>query len=244
LTELAGLSASDLVRLYRKGRASPVEATRACLDRIARYDAAVGAFCLVDAVGALAAARASEARWAKGEPIGLVDGVPTTIKDILLWQGHPTRRGSRTTEGAPPDEEDAPCVARLKEHGAVFLGKTTTPEFGWKAVTDNPLGHVARNPWNTTLTAGGSSGGAAVAAALGMGALHLGTDGGGSIRVPAAFTGIAGLKPTFGRVPAWPMSPFGTVAHIGPMARTALDLALMLDRDRRARCARLARAAL
>lgn len=228
MTELASLSASDLVRLYRKRKASPVEATRACLDRIARHDAAAGAFCLVDAEGALAAAGASEARWAKGEPAGLLDGVPATIKDILLWRGHPTRRGSRTTEGAAPDADDAPCVARLKEHGAVVLGKTTTPEFGWKAVTDNPLGHVARNPWNTTLTAGGSSGGAAVAAALGMGALHLGTDGGGSIRVPAAFTGIAGLKPTFGRVPAWPMSPFGTVAHIGPMARTALDLALML----------------
>jgi aspartyl-tRNA(Asn)/glutamyl-tRNA(Gln) amidotransferase subunit A len=108
------------------------------------------------------------------------------------------------------------------------LGSTTTPEFGWKAVTDNPLGHVARNPWDTGRTPGGSSGGAAVAAALGMGALHIGTDGGGSIRIPSSFCGIVGLKPTFGRVPAWPLSPFGTVAHLGPMTRTVEDAALML----------------
>ena len=143
-------------------------------------------------------------------------------------RGFPTRRGSRTTAGAAPDAEDAPATARLREAGAVLLGKTTTPELGWKAVTDNPLGEVARNPWDTSRTAGGSSGGAAVAAALGMGALHLGTDGGGSIRIPAAFCGIVGLKPTFGRVPAWPLSPFGTVAHLGPMTRTVEDAALML----------------
>jgi aspartyl-tRNA(Asn)/glutamyl-tRNA(Gln) amidotransferase subunit A len=227
-TDLADLSASELLSLYRKRAVSPVEATRACLERVDQLDADMGAFCLVDAEGALVAAAESEARWQKGAPIGLVDGVPTTIKDLFLSKGWPTRRGSRTTDDAPPDEVDAPCVARLREHGAVFLGKTTTPEFGWKAITDNPRGEVARNPWNRTRTAGGSSGGAAVAAGLGMGALHIGSDGGGSIRVPSSFCGIFGLKPTFGRVPAWPLSPFGTVSHVGPMTRTVADAALML----------------
>ncbi|MDH3282360.1 MAG: amidase, partial [Gammaproteobacteria bacterium] len=140
----------------------------------------------------------------------------------------PTRRGSRAVDPEQAWEDDAPATARLKEHGAVILGKTTTPEFGWKGVTDSRLTGITRNPWNTTMTPGGSSGGAAAACALGMGALHIGTDGGGSIRIPAGFTGIFGLKPSFGRVPAWPLSPFGTVAHVGPMTRTVADAALML----------------
>jgi len=119
-------------------------------------------------------------------------------------------------------------TARLREHGAVLIGKTTTPEFGWKGVTDSPLTGVTRNPWNTDATPGGSSGGAAAACALGLGALHIGTDGGGSIRIPAGFTGVFGHKPCFGRVPAWPLSPFGTVSHVGPMTRTVTDAALML----------------
>jgi aspartyl-tRNA(Asn)/glutamyl-tRNA(Gln) amidotransferase subunit A len=227
-TEPGLLAAADLLRLYRRRGLSPVEVARDCLARIERWSGAFGAFRLADPDGALRAARASEARWRRGEPAGLLDGVPATVKDIVLVRGFPTRRGSLTTEGAAPDEADAPATARLREAGAVLLGKTTTPEFGWKAVTDNPLGEVARNPWDRSRTAGGSSGGAAVAAALGMGALHLGTDGGGSIRVPASFCGVVGLKPTFGRVPAWPLSPFGTVAHLGPMARTVGDAALML----------------
>ena len=111
----------------------------------------------------------------------------------------------------------------------MLIGKTTTPEFGWKAVTDSALTGITRNPWDLARTPGGSSGGAAAACALGMGALHLGTDGGGSIRIPSSFTGIFGLKPSFGRVPAWPLSPFGTVAHLGPMTRTVSDAALMLN---------------
>src|SRR4051794_30276158 len=221
-------SACDLLELYRRRELSPVEVAEDCLARIGRWNAAVGAFCVVDHEGAVAAAQASEARWARGEPCGPLDGVPATIKDIVLMRGFPTRRGSRATADAAPDAEDAPATARLREAGAVLLCKTTTPELGWEAVTDDPLGEVARNPWDTGRTAGGSSGGAAVAAALGMGALHLGTDGGGSIRIPAAFCGIVGLKPTFGRMPAWPLSPFGTVAHLGPMTRTVEDAALML----------------
>jgi aspartyl-tRNA(Asn)/glutamyl-tRNA(Gln) amidotransferase subunit A len=227
-TDPATLSATALLRLYRRKELSPVEATRACLDRIARWNDRLHAFCLVDGEAALAAARESEARWLRGAPAGLLDGVPATIKDLILTRGWIARRGSHTTESHPPAAADAPATARLREAGAVLLGSTTTPEFGWKGVTDNPLGHVARNPWDIARTPGGSSGGAAVAAALGMGAVHVGTDGGGSIRIPASFCGIVGLKPTFGRVPAWPLSPFGTVAHLGPMTRTVEDAALML----------------
>ena len=120
-------------------------------------------------------------------------------------------------------------MARLREAGAVLVGKTTTPEFGWKGVTDSPLTGITRNPWNPKKTPGGSSGGSAAAVAAGMGPLTVGTDGGGSIRIPCGFTGLFGLKPSFGRVPAWPLSPFGTVAHLGPMTRTVSDAALMLN---------------
>ncbi len=227
-TDLALASATDLVRLYRTGEASPVEAVQAAIERYGRFEGAVNAFVLFDAEAALQAARESEARWRKEEPAGLVDGVPTTIKDLVAVQGYPTRRGSLTTSGAP-EAEDAPSAARLREHGAVILGKTTTPEFGWKPMTDSGLSGVTRNPWNPSRTPGGSSGGAAAACALGIGALHIGTDGGGSIRIPGAFTGIFGIKQTFGLVPAYPMSPMGTVAHVGPMTRTVADSALMLD---------------
>lgn len=165
----------------------------------------------------------------KGEPAGLVDGIPVSIKDTILTKGWPTLRGSHAVDPLGPWDIDGPCTERLREQGAVILGKTTTPEFGWKGVTDNPLGDVARNPWDLSKTAGGSSGGAAVAAALGMGVLHIGTDGGGSIRIPAGFTGVFGLKPTYGRVPAYPASSMGDLAHIGPITRCVRDAALMLS---------------
>ncbi|MCG8543822.1 MAG: amidase [Alphaproteobacteria bacterium] len=225
--ELVTLSATALIERYRDRSVSPVEVTEAVLARIALLDGAVNAFVLVDKARAHADACAAEARWAKGEPAGLVDGVPVTIKDLVLVEGWPMRSGSLTSSPAPV-ATDAPATARLREHGAVFLGKTTTPEFGWKGVTDSPLTGVTRNPWNTSLTPGGSSGGAAVAAALGMGALHLGGDAGGSIRIPGAFTGIFGLKPSFGRVPRYPPGAHGTLSHAGPMTRTVADAALML----------------
>ncbi len=226
--DVADLSASELVALYRAGRLSPVEAVGAALDRIAALDGAVNAFRMVDQAGAMAAAGAAEARWMKGAPCGLLDGVPTTIKDLVLTRGWPTLRGSRAIDPDQPWDEDAPVTARLRRAGAIFIGKTTTPEFGWKGVTDCALTGVTRNPWDTAKTPGGSSGGAAAAAAAGMGALHVGTDGGGSIRIPAGFTGVFGLKPSFGRVPAYPSSPFGTLSHIGPITRTVADAALML----------------
>jgi aspartyl-tRNA(Asn)/glutamyl-tRNA(Gln) amidotransferase subunit A len=223
------LTAAELLRLYRAKKLSPVEATRAVLARIEKLNPVLNAFCLVAADEALAAAHDSERRWMKGAPQGLLDGVPVSIKDLVLTRGWPTLRGSKTIDPKGPWKDDAPCVARLREHGAVLLGKTTTPEFGWKGVTDSPLTGITRNPWDPRMTPGGSSGGAAAALAAGMGPLAIGTDGGGSIRIPCAFTGLFGLKPSFGRVPAWPLSPMGTVAHVGPMTRSVLDAALMMN---------------
>lgn len=228
-TDPADLSATELLAAYRAKRLSPVEATRAVLARVEALNPVLNCFCFLDPESALASARESEARWMKGEPRGLVDGVPTSIKDLLYTKGWPTLRGSKTIDPKGPWNDDAPVVARLREHGAVLFGKTTTPEFGWKGVTDNPLTGITRNPWNPAKTPGGSSGGSAAALAAGMGPLTVGTDGGGSIRMPCAFTGLFGLKPTFGRVPAWPLSPFGTVAHVGPMSRTVADSALLMN---------------
>ncbi len=227
-TDLCALSAAELVELFRKHAVSPVEVANAVLKRIEELNPALNAFDLV-AADSTESARQSESRWLRGEPKGLLDGVPVSIKDILLTKGWPTLRGSKTVDPKGPWNDDAPAVARLREHGAVLLGKTTTPEFGWKGVTDSPLTGITRNPWDPAKTPGGSSGGAAAAVAAGMGPLAVGTDGGGSIRIPCSFTGLFGIKPSFGRVPAWPLSPFGTVAHVGPITRTVPDAALMLD---------------
>ena len=226
--DLCTLSATELVERYRKKELSPVEVAKATLARIEKLNPVLNAFNLISSE-ILESAKASEARWQRGEPKGLLDGVPASVKDLLLTKGWPTLRGSKTVDAKGPWNDDAPTVARLREHGAVLLGKTTTPEFGWKGVTDSPLTGITRNPWNPAKTPGGSSGGAAAALASGMGPLALGTDGGGSIRIPCSFTGLFGLKPSFGRVPAWPLSPFGTVAHVGPMTRSVADAALMLN---------------
>jgi aspartyl-tRNA(Asn)/glutamyl-tRNA(Gln) amidotransferase subunit A len=227
--ELAFLSATHLVEGFRKKTLSPVDVTQAIVRRLERLEPKLNAFVLRDPEGALKAARASEARWQQGKPLGLLDGVPVTIKDLFLTRGWPTLRGSTLTKRDQPWDEDAPPVARLRESGAVFLGKTTMPEYGWKALGDSPLSGITRNPWNLEHTPGGSSSGAAAAVAAGLGPLAIGTDGGGSIRIPCCFAGIPGLKPSFGRVPAYPPSPFGMLAHTGPMARTVQDCALFLN---------------
>src|SRR5438477_7142891 len=227
--DIAFMPATRLLALYRSRQLSPVEVIEHTLRRLEIYESAINAFVLYGPGTGLAMARASEARWQKGEPQGLLDGVPVALKDTLLTRGWPRLLGSRTIEPNQAWNEDAPVPGRLRANGAVFFGKTTTPEFGWKGVTDSPLTGVTRNPWDLSKTPGGSSGGSAAGLALGYAPLALGTDGGGSIRIPAGFTGTFGHKPSFGRVPAWPLSPFGTVAHVGPMTRTVEDAALMLN---------------
>ena len=227
--ELADCSATRLLQLYRSKQASPVEATRAVLGRIERLNPVVNAYCHLAPEQALDSARASEGRWQRGAPCGELDGVPVSIKDLILAKGWPTLRGSRTVDPNQPWDVDAPATARLREAGAVLLGKTTTPEFGCKGETNSPLTGITRNPWNPAKTSGGSSGGTAAAVAAGMGPLSLGTDGAGSVRIPAAFCGNFGLKPSFGRVPAYPLSPFGSVAHLGPHSLSVADAALMMN---------------
>ena len=221
---VAGLRAD-----YASGEMSPVEATRACLERIEELDSTVNAFVGIDAEGALALARESEGRWREGAPLGPADGIPTVIKDTMSLRGWPTRKGSRQTDPDAVATEDAPAAARLRESGAVILGKTTTPEFGWKGVGDSPLTGITRNPWDPERTTGGSSAGSAAAIATGMAVLATGTDGGGSVRMPAAFTGIFGLKPTFSLIPVYPPSTGGTLSHVGPMTRTVADAAAMME---------------
>jgi len=220
--------AAAVVRAYRARELSPCEVVDAALARIAACDPRLNAFVLIDEAAARRQARASERRWLAGAPCGPLDGVPVTIKDMNDTHGWPTRAGSRLTP-ATPATRDASPVARLREAGAVFLGKTTTPEFGWAGVTESPLTGSTRNPWDPTRTAGGSSGGAAVAAALDLGLLHLGGDGGGSIRIPAAFCGVFGIKPSFARVPRYPQHSPLRLTQAGPLARSVADCALMLE---------------
>jgi aspartyl-tRNA(Asn)/glutamyl-tRNA(Gln) amidotransferase subunit A len=226
-TDPALMTAEQLLALYARRALSPVEALRAVTERVARYNPWVNAFAAMNP-RALREAGESEARWAAGRPMGLLDGVPCTVKDLLNLAGFPTRRGSRTT-AATPATEDAPAVLGLKAEGAVILGKTTTTEFGWKSPGDCPLHGVTRNPWNPNRTPGGSSSGAGAAGAACFGPLHIGTDAGGSIRIPAAFCGLVGVKPSYGRVPQWPHGAFSSVACAGPMARSVGDAALMFS---------------
>ncbi|HWD03983.1 MAG TPA: amidase [Amycolatopsis sp.] len=223
------LTASELVAAYATGELSPVEATQDALKTIEERDGELTAFCLVDADRALEQAKAAEIRWRDGNPIGWLDGVPASIKDMFLTAGWPTLRGSTSIPPDQPWDVDSPVMARMREAGLVVLGKTTTPEIAWKGVTDSDLVGITRNPVNPAMTAGGSSGGSAAAVAANMGAISVGTDGGGSVRIPASFCGIVGLKPTHGRIPLYPASPFGPLSHAGPMARSVDDTALLLD---------------
>jgi aspartyl-tRNA(Asn)/glutamyl-tRNA(Gln) amidotransferase subunit A len=227
-TDLGYTPATELVPRIRSKALSPVELTRAVLERIEKVNPKINAFCTVTAEAALAAARAAEDAVMKGARLGPLHGVPVSIKDLALVKGVPAKFGSFVFEKRI-GEVDAPYVRRLKEAGAIVLGKTTTPEFGWKALGDSPLTGITRNPWNLGMTSGGSSAGAGAATAAGLGPLHQGSDGAGSIRVPSAFCGIYGLKPTFGRVPMWPISNTDSASHTGPMTRTVADAALMLS---------------
>jgi len=233
-------SAVDLAREIRGKKVSPVEVTDVILARIESLNPRLNTHCLVADDVARRAAREAEIAVMKGEPLGRLHGVPMSLKDVLYTRGIRTTGGSRLFADMVP-EEDAIAVARLKSAGAVLLGKTNTSEFGFVAQTDNLLFGATRNPWNLACTPGGSSGGAAVAVASGLGPLGLGTDAGGSVRIPAAFCGVYGLKPSYGRVPEHPTFPgWDHVSHVGVIARTVRDAALVLDviagaddRDRR-----------
>lgn len=225
--QLSEMSVRQLGRAYRDGSASPVDAVRECLDAVDRH-AAANAYCQIDADRARTWAKAAEERFRTGTARGLLDGIPVAVKDVLHVAGWPTRRGSR---GSPDQaaEFNSPAVARLLEGGAILVGKTTTSELGWKATTDSPLTGVTPHPYAEGLTAGGSSGGSASAVALSTVPVALGTDAGGSIRVPAAFCGVVGAVATYGRVPLWPVPPLSTLVRVGPLCRSVEDATTVLS---------------
>ena len=226
---LCWLPATELAALIRRRKVSPVEVVDAVLDRIERINPRLNAFVTLTAEQARREAKAAERALARrAAKLGPLHGVPFSVKDLVIT------RGVRTTFGTPlyrdnVPAEDAPMVERLRAAGAILLGKTNTPTFGWIGATHNLLFGPTRNPWHLGRTPGGSSGGASAAAAAGLGPLHVGTDGGGSIRIPASFAGIFGHKPSFGRIPTYPPSAAWSLSHIGPMTRTVADAALMLQ---------------
>ena len=218
------LSAVELLDAYRTRELSPVEAMRSVILRLEAFEPHIAATFLYAPERALEEARASEARWAKGEPIGPLDGVPATIKDNIATSGDPTPLGTAASDMAPATG-DAPPAARLREAGAILFAKTTMPDFGMLSSGLSSYHRLARNPWKLDRNPGGSSAGAGAAAAAQYGPLHIGTDIGGSIRLPAGWCGVFGLKPSAGRVPIDP--PYiGRVA--GPITRSVVDAALMM----------------
>lgn len=225
--EICSRSAAALATAIARREISPVEVVEATLARIERLQPALNAFCAVTADHARAAARRAEQHVMRGEPLGPLHGVPVSIKDTLWTAGVRTTMGSAIYADFVP-HDDAAVVARLRAAGAIVVGKTTTPEFAHKGTTDSPLLGITRNPWSPALTCGGSSGGAAVAVATGMGPLAVGTDEGGSIRIPASFCGVVGLKPTFGLVARHPVGVAELLTHLGPLTRTVEDAALFL----------------
>jgi aspartyl-tRNA(Asn)/glutamyl-tRNA(Gln) amidotransferase subunit A len=219
-------SAADLAAAFSRGEMTPMEATRAALARIAELEPKLNAMYRVDRDGAIEQARAADERWEAGRPLSALDGVPLTIKENIYTRGAPAPIGTRANEDAPPQPEDAPPAARLREAGCVILGKTTMPDYGMLSSGQSSLHGVTRNPWRLDRNPSGSSSGAGAACAAGYAPLHLGTDIGGSVRLPATHCGIFALKPSLGRVPIHP--PYlGRVA--GPMTRTVEDAALMMN---------------
>lgn len=225
--ELNWLSAREMVRRFADGSLSPVDVLESTLARLHAVNPVLNAVCLLDEPQGRRLAEESAERWRRNTPLGSLDGVPVAIKDTAHVAGWPTRIGSHATATAP-SAEDTPGVARLREAGAVFFCKTTTPEFGWKGVTHGPLTGITRNPWDVSRTPGGSSGGSAALVAAGVVPLATGGDGGGSIRIPAAFSGVFGLKPSYGVVPNFP-GPMGMLAVYGGLSRDVVDSALLLN---------------
>src|SRR5512138_703689 len=226
MADIPDLDARELSAAYARGTLSPVDVTRALLARVEAWEPRINAMYRVNANAALEQARASEARWRTGGALSPLDGVPLTIKENIYTRGDPSPIGTRANEDAPPQAADAPPAARVREAGCVILGKTTMPDYGMLSSGVSSLHGITRNPWRLERNPSGSSSGAAAAAAAAYAPLHLGTDIGGSVRLPATHCGLVALKPSFGRVPVHP--PYmGRVA--GPMTREALDAALVLE---------------
>ena len=219
-------TAAQLSSAYLRGELSPVEVTRAALERIDAWEARINAMYRVEREAALEQARASESRWRAGKSLSALDGVPITIKENIYTRGDPAPIGTRANHDAPPQPADAPPAARVREAGCVILGKTTMPDYGMLSSGLSSLHGITRNPWRLDRNTSGSSSGAAAAAVAGYAPLHLGTDIGGSVRLPAAHCGIFALKPSAGRVPVYP--PYmGRVA--GPMTRNVADAAMLMN---------------
>ncbi len=246
--DIWGMSGSEQAARIRDGTLTSVAVVGAVLQRIEKVNPQINAYCTIDE-DALDAARRADIALASGQPVGLLHGVPVSVKDLILTKGMRTTFGSQLFGDYLPSEDDV-VVERLRNAGAIVIGKTNVPEFGYNSITDNKVFGPSRNPWNTELTPGGSSGGAAAAVAAGVGSLALGSDGGGSIRIPSALCGVFGLKPTYGLVPLYPgcrdpglpgASSWESLECIGPITRSVSDAALLLtvmaggdDRDRHA----------
>ncbi|WP_342362255.1 amidase [Terrarubrum flagellatum] len=225
MTDIHHLTAVQLASLYARKKLSPVEATKAALDRIDSWEPKLNAMYVIHRDEALAAAKAAEKRWGKGKPLSPIDGVPITLKENLATKGVAMPVGTAANP-LVPKADDSPVGARTRESGAIILGKTTMPDYGMLSSGMSSIHGVTRNPWNTACNTSGSSSGAGAAGAAGYGPLHVGTDIGGSVRLPAAHNGLFGLKPSGGRIPTYP--PYmGRIA--GPMTRTVMDSALLLN---------------
>lgn len=229
------LDIAALTAGYRDGMHTPEAVLDALLTAIAADTHGINAFCLIDAEGARAQARAAGERWRAGRPLSALDGVPVSIKDLMNVAGWPTRRGSLAAVGVALAPQDAPCVAPLRAAGCVLFGKTTTTEFGWQIGSTSPQSGTTRHPLDATRTPGGSSCGAAAQVAAGWGPLALGSDAGGSVRIPASYCGLVGFKPSFGAIPVAPQSAFAEFAHMGPLTRSVDDaiaaMAVLSQRD-------------
>lgn len=233
----AGTSLAAIAQAVGSGHTTALALVEEAFDRIAALDASLHAFCTLDPEGAHAAAERIDERVMRNEPVGPLAGVPVAVKDLICTQGLRTTFGSRLYANHVPDEDDV-VVERLRHAGAIIVGKTNTSEFGYGAFGHNAVFPTTRNPWNLDLTPGGSSAGSGAAVAANLVPLAIGSDGGGSVRAPAALCGIYGIKPSMGRVPAYPgcrderypgISSWESLEHIGPMTRTVADAALALS---------------
>ena len=220
--------ATELAQMIRTKGVSPVEVMDATVSRAQALNVRVNAICTPTYEAALEAARRAEAAVMDGDPLGPLHGVPTTIKDLAFTRGVRTMGGSNIFRERVPDFDHV-HVERLRAAGAISIGKTTVSELGWKGCSHSPVTGITHNPWKHGMNAGASSAGAAVCAAAGIGPIHQGSDGAGSIRMPAAFCGVFGMKPSYGRVPYHPMPNNGLISHVGPLTRTVADAALMLQ---------------